>query len=451
VALESNGKWPKFEPAPFRFQTATGKPIATCPAVADGCVYFGSDDGCLYGLGANGDLRPGMGKADLHRPRSTVRSPTGKTYPHPGPYGRQNNANYVDDGALRPPLRLRWAVRTGTMLKAPMCASPEDVFYLGMDGTLAAVEHETGRLRWRKRLEGRSGWLESPLWDAGRLYVPGTDGVFYCLDASDGSTRWSRPAGAPAGPFPVLCDGVVVCAAKPAGSKAPRLQALDATSGEERWHFDFGEYKEGVSVSGCVLDGVMYFSCGAMKEPGLTIAVEPRSGKVLWRDAEHHCDNRTVIAGADGRIYLTRFFGSTTWCLQATDGKLLWEKPRWSTYRAPSIGPKLMTSRSYGGGNFPGRDPETGEMLLRGKRPVLTGAPHHTCGPLTLTSGGLSLAVTVSGLHVRDLQGGEIVWSSPGFAPRACAGVVVASGRIFYHAQNGMLYCFEPATQAKAD
>ena len=444
VAIDSKGKWPKFQPSPFKFETPSRKLIASCPVIADGCVYYGSDDGCLYGLSPEGKRKPEPPNRELHQRRSTCRPPMGRKYAQPGPYGSQANTNYVNDPELKPPFRLRWATRTGAMLKAPMCASDEDVFYLGMAGTVGAVEQETGRIRWRRRLAGGAGWLESPLWDDGCLYVPRTNAFLYCLDAADGSTRWSRPIGAAAGPYPVKSGKVVAYASKPAGSKAPVLQAYDADTGDELWHFKFREYRSAPNVSGCVLEGTMYFSCGGVREPGLTIAVEPRSGKVLWQNRERYCGNRTVIAAADGRIYVTQFFGRSMCCLSAKDGSLIWERKNRSTYRAPSIAPKLMTSRSYGGGNAPALNPKTGENLMRGRMPVLAGAPHHTCGPVILTASGLSLAVTVSGLHVRDLESGRIVWRSPGFAPRACASPVVTSGRIFHHPQNGMLYCFEP-------
>jgi len=444
VAIDSTGKWPNFKPAPFTFETPSGKCIASCPVIADGCVYFGSDDGCLYGLSPEGKLKAEPPRDEIHRRRSKLRSPTGKEYAQPGPYGTQANTNYVDDPELKVPFRLRWATRTGVMLKAPMCAGKEDIFYLGMAGTVGAVEQETGRIRWRRRLAGGRGWLESPLWDDGRLYVPRTRTFLYCLDASDGSTKWSRPIGAAASPHPVVSGGMVAYASTPAKSKIPVLRAYDAETGADRWRFEFSESLGGGVVSGCVLDGTMYFSCGGVKGPGRTIAVEPRSGKVLWQNRERHCGNRTVLAAANGRLYVTTFFGSLMCCLSARDGSLLWEKKNRSTYRAPSIAPGLLTSRSYGGGNARALDPETGEYLVRAKKPVFAGAPGHTCGPVTLTASDLSLAVTVSGLHVRDLNSGRIVWSSPGFAPRACASPVVASGRIFHHPQNGMLYCFEP-------
>jgi outer membrane protein assembly factor BamB len=447
AAIESSGDLGRsFKPEPFKFQTPSGRLIASAPVIVNGCVYFGSDDGCLYGLSPDGGLKAAAA-ASPARPRGKLPSPTGRKYPCPGPYGAQGNTNYVDDAGLKAPFRLRWAVRLGAMSRSPLSASEDDVFGLALDGTLVAVEQETGRIRWRRRLEG-PGWMQSPLCHEGRLYVP-RPGALYCLDASDGSTKWSARIGKAVGPYPVLCDGVAAYANIPAGAKAPVLQAYDAGTGRELWQFKFAEYTDDVTVSGCILDGTFYFSCGAWKEPGLTVAMEPKSGKVLWENRENSCDNRTILAAADGRIFLPRFQRPLA-CLSAKDGSLLWTQKEWSSYRAPSVAPRLLSTRSYGGGDGVALNPETGEMLKRGQDVIRTGAPEHTCGPVFLTSSGLSLAVTVSGLHVRDLgPENKIVWSSLGFAPRACANAIAASGRVFCNPQNGMLYCFEPGGEKR--
>ena len=235
VALDSKGAWPKFTPEPFRFQTPSGKFISTAPAVADGQVWFGSDDGCLYGLASDGAAASVPARADLQVPRSKVKSPTGRLYSHPGPFGPQDNSNFVDDPALKPPFKLRWAQRTGAVMRAPLIAGEEDVFVFGMDGTLAAVEQETGRIRWRKRLEGPVTYQLTGVYDAGRLYVPWTGGSFFCLDVADGSVKWSHPMGKPTAQYPVLSGGVVAIASMRKGEKTPVIQAWDALTGEERW------------------------------------------------------------------------------------------------------------------------------------------------------------------------------------------------------------------------
>src|SRR5262249_41058224 len=78
VALNSGGPWPNFQPEPFKFATPFGKPIGSAPVIVDGAVYFGCDDGYLYGLGADGKLPLPSEAPALHEVRSKTVSATGK-------------------------------------------------------------------------------------------------------------------------------------------------------------------------------------------------------------------------------------------------------------------------------------------------------------------------------------------------------------------------------------
>ena len=146
--------------------------------------------------------------------------------------------------------------------------------------------------------DSNSGQLasEKPMYGGGEVAVRGNRLLVslgwdvFCLDVSDGSVNWWRPVGMPAGQYPVLTDGVVAFASIAKGEKAPVIQAWDALSGAERWRFRFSEYKESPNASGCVLDGTMYFSCGSNKEPGTTVALDPPTGNVLWKNEYQFCE-----------------------------------------------------------------------------------------------------------------------------------------------------------------
>src|SRR5262249_7712894 len=111
VALNAKGSWPKFDPKPFTFATAFGKPIASSPAIADGAIYFGCEDGYLYGLSPDGKLPLPKEKPALNEVRSKLTSATGKRYGAPVASMDQANTGFVNDPKLKPPLRLRWACR----------------------------------------------------------------------------------------------------------------------------------------------------------------------------------------------------------------------------------------------------------------------------------------------------------------------------------------------------
>ena len=56
-----------------------------------------------------------------------------------------------------------------------------------------------------------------------------------------------------------------------------------------------------------------------------------------------------------------------------------------------------------------------------------------------------AFAATVGGLNVRDVKNGELLWRSPGFAPRGCVNPAIANGRVYWpSAASGMIFCWEP-------
>ena len=66
-------------------------------------------------------------------------------------------------------------------------------------------------------------------------------------------------------------------------------------------------------------------------------------------------------------------------------------------------------------------------------------------GDARLQLGSADFAITVGGLNVRDVRTGELLWQSPGFAPRGCVNSVLADGRVFWpSAASGVVYCWEP-------
>ena len=71
------------------------------------------------------------------------------------------------------------------------------------------------------------------------------------------------------------------------------------------------------------------------------------------------------------------------------------------------------------------------------------GGPTHSCSSVALTP-KYAFAATVAGLNVRDVKNGDLLWQSPGFAPRGCVNPAVANGRVFWpSAASGMIFCWE--------
>jgi len=174
------------------------------------------------------------------------------------------------------------------------------------------------------------------------------------------------------------------------------------------------------------------------------MALEPRTGKVLWKTNKSFISGYGEPAWRGGRLYFID--DQDLICASATDGAELWRQRVGNWFHTVSLGTDCLTGRGYSGFASRWNLVDGKPVEPKGKR-ILVGGPDHACGPVLLTAGGVSVAVTVSGLYLRDVKTGEILWSSLGFAPRACSSPAAANGRIFYNPQcDAMIFCFEPAS-----
>ncbi len=467
VALDSSGAWPNFQPEPFTFKTPHGRPVASAPAIADGCVYFGCDDGFLYGLASSPATRRVKNlvlpeqMAELHVARSKIEPATGKVYGAPVASMNQGNTGNVDDPNLKPPLRVRWAMRPFD-LRVQLCADKDSLYFTSEAGTLAALEQATGRIRWRQRLTGPvDGWKQLLL-DHGRLFVtrngrtgrirtPDEGGpTLAAYEAATGRLLWQQPWGALQGTCrtaPVVVGEVVAGITMEADSAQPIAKAFDVATGQPLWQLKLPGNAKSLAGGACVLDSVMFFSCGQTwgNGAGGTVAVDPKTGKTLWSTDEYHVHGYGRPAARDGLLYLGGQAGASMYCISAKDGSLEWKAERVGYSHSPALGDDFFVCRGYGGHGIL-RDLTTGQPILRNRSQVLGGCPDHSCAPVLLTSARISYAVSTSGLYARDLNTGDILWQSRGFAPRACTTPIAANGRLFFSPNvNNTLYCFEPA------
>ena len=441
----------------FRFRTPHGKGIGSAPVVADGHIYFGCDDGFFYVLGPDGNRQPTIAdKLTVHESRSKPSSATGKRYDWPSTYGNAGNTSFAADADLKPPLRLRWATRGFGHFLTPCVATQDDLITVSLLGLVTCQEQATGRLRWRVQMPGPEWPTSSGMLAVdGRLYLPRptfgrADGTFHCLDLANGKELWKADIG---GRYiweraaPVFAAGKVAFGSGQKGMPGGTLvQAWDAATGKPAWQVELNVAAGRSGSIGGVTDGkVMYYTAGAGtwqwkqegdKQRGEFVAIDAATGKVLQRSNERFGTSYPVLAG--DRLFLSEE-GALN-CVTAADGKLLWKRSAAGMTRF-SVGDDYLVMRGYGGHGVKirlddGKDyPNCKEL----------GGPTHACSSVALTP-HYAFASTVGGLNVRDVKTGELLWQSPGFAPRGCVNPALANGRVFWpSAASGMIYCWEPA------
>lgn len=208
--------------------------VVSSPAIVDGVVYVGSNDGNLYAI----DQETGAKK---------------------------------------------WAFATQGRIPSSPAVDHGLVYFGSYDGNFYAVDTATGKLRWKFANAGERRftathlhgsipaaeampdpfdvYLSSPALWSGAVYFGSGDGNVYSLDAATGTLKWKFHTGDVVHASPAIADGKLYI-----GSWDSFFYALDAASGKELWRFKTGEDPDthnqvGIQSSATVANGMVYFGC----------------------------------------------------------------------------------------------------------------------------------------------------------------------------------------------
>ncbi|UCG54244.1 MAG: PQQ-binding-like beta-propeller repeat protein, partial [Dehalococcoidia bacterium] len=175
-------------------------PIHSSPAIADGTVYFGSQDYKFYALDA-------------------------------------------DSGAKR------WEYETGSWVESSPAIANGVVYFGSNDGGLYARDAHSGEKIWD--FKTKYPIKSSPAVADGTVYCGSDDYNLYALDVREGKKLWSFNTHSSAISPPVVSDGIVYI-----GSGSGYSYALNALNGQRRLRFNshYGVYSP-LAVS----DGIVYF------------------------------------------------------------------------------------------------------------------------------------------------------------------------------------------------
>jgi len=446
----------------WSYRTAFGKAITAPVAVCDGRVYFGCEDGYLYALGPGGSASPPTENLGLSKIRSPFTSKlAAPQYDWFTSFGNLSNTNSNAQG-LRPPLKMKWIRRfKGTCKHFSVCGAGR-MYTHTAEGQVFAVEQETGRLLWRRYFPGVHVSFTSPLFHNGRLFVPQAGlqkSRLRCFDAATGKLLWEAPfSGTPSWNRqlpPIPYKNLLVYQFSSAKVSArqwlfehqstfgfpedqkPLVRAYDVDSGKEVWTRDFSQFGAGGDDAGmCLMDGTLYYSCyfGGKGPLGVTAAIEPETGRVLWSTTDYSVHAGCTVSGHDGRLYLGGYNpveGKTNrvWCLDARDGSLVWKsEPLSRAIHVVTIGQRFLFTHSQYNNGF-AIDKETGKILCDN----LTKG--YRCTRFTL-SGSYLLGPNLDLFDLSDLEHVELVSCGPPVDLLVCLGALVSNGRVF-HTTNG--------------
>ena len=142
----------------------------------------------------------------------------------------------------------------GTAVIAKHSQGGEPIVYIGdLDGTLYALELESGDLKWKTQpkvmlapvgkatgqVTGQASqehkafsFAASPAYHQGRIFIGDTDGIFYCFDEA-GELQWFYETKGEISSSANFYDGGVLF-----GSQDAKLYLLDVQTGEKRWSLE---------------------------------------------------------------------------------------------------------------------------------------------------------------------------------------------------------------------
>jgi outer membrane protein assembly factor BamB len=184
------------------------------------------------------------------------------------------------------------------------------------------------------------------------------------------------------------------------------------------------------------MNGTLFYSCyfGGDGPLGVTAAIEPQTGRVLWSTTDYAVHAGCTVSGQDGRIYLGGYNpveGKTNrvWCLDAKDGSLIWKSdPVSRAIHTVTIGKRLLFTHSqyYNGYVI---DKETGKIvndsLTKGYR----------CTRFTLSEPYL-VGPNLDLFDLSDPAKVTLDSCGPPVDLLVCLGAIVSNGRVF-HTTNG--------------
>lgn len=474
----------------WSFQTAFGKAITAPAAVCDGRIYFGCEDGYVYALGPNGTAPLPTKDLEVWRVRHPFSGKlTESRHNWYSNYGDFQNSNANSQG-IEPPLKVNWIRRyKGTFKHIPVCGGGR-MYTHTAEGQIFAVEQETGRLLWRRYWPGVHVSYTSPLYHKERLLVPqaGLETCrMRCLDAATGELRWEAPfTGSPSwsrqqppvvhknlaiymfgtGQYVPKGTGIYVMRMNKTGeipedttgtvswlyshdnpfyprSHKPLVRAWDLETGKEVWTKDFSEFGAGGDDAGlCLMDDTLYYSCffgyaaktrrGLPGPTGITAALDPLTGDVLWLTTRYSVTAGCTITGKDGHLYLGGYNQPNlatedryVWCLDARDGSLIWRsEPLVKAINVVTVGEKIVFAYAYGGQSYV-IDKENGKILSKFNK-------GYACTRYTLSEP----YIVGCNMDLIDIvNGNKLVSTGPCVDARECVGAAVSNGRIFYTSQ----------------
>ena len=336
----------------------------SAPAVVNGTLYIGANDGKVYAIeAATGALRwsnaVSGGEPRAYQLFSGAAVSGGRVYI--GAADGKLSAIEASTG------KVCWQAAVGDWIRARPFVHGSLVAVATLGGEVAAYR-DTGReavLLWRKKI-GRHGVFSDLTGDSAGVLAASNDLFLTALNWRDGSVEWRNrfvertdhgEDTALGDSPPQLMQAPVIVASGKVFAAGPDhiVRAVDATSGRELWRF---EASGRIAAAPTAHQGKVFV--GSYTGDGVLAAVDIFTGRPLWKR-----DLGRVWASPEchgGRVYVGTTDGSL-FCLRAGDGSELWRRRfGGGVYSAPAVDDHAVYTGSWDG-HYYALDPNDGHVL----------------------------------------------------------------------------------------
>lgn len=198
--------------------------VVSTPCYYDDIIYFGSDDGHLYGVNEDGKVKFNK-KLDGELRTSPI------AVDHTIYIGSTNGKMYsIDTDKSK-----NWEFTTGDEILSSPAYVNKTVIFGSNDGSIYCLNKSNGDVVWKEDLKNKV--ISSPTIDEhdNSVYIGSDEGNFTCLDTRDGTYKWSFSTGDKIQSTSALKDKLVAF-----GSNNGYLYVLNKYTGQEEFTYNPG-------------------------------------------------------------------------------------------------------------------------------------------------------------------------------------------------------------------
>ena len=259
----------------------TGGSIWGAATLADGVVYFGSDDACLYAVDARtGEMiwkyttggiirsQPAIGDGLVYIASDdgflyAIKQQTGELF------WRTNIGNFVERHEREDLFLSSYPTYFDYFQSSPVIWN-DQVFVGSWVGNVYSLNARSGKVTWSFITGDKV--RAAPMVVDGTVYIGSWDKYFYALDATNGKLRWKTKVNGQVQSAALVSGSLVVSASRKAS-----VFALDALTGEQIWDYDYGS-NSWVESSPVLSNGSLFIGSSANYQ---VVELHPQTGKAV--------------------------------------------------------------------------------------------------------------------------------------------------------------------------